>query len=123
MTAEGLLCRLYLGWKRDDPRLAQGIKFLVQNHLPDKDQPDVYYWYYGTQLLYQAGGQEWATWNDRVRKILIESQETVGNRAGSWAPRGQRASEGGRLYMTTLAICMLEVYYRYAPIFRRLDRD
>ena len=30
MTAEALLCRQYLGWKRDDPRLVQGCGNLTQ---------------------------------------------------------------------------------------------
>ncbi|HMO12597.1 MAG TPA: terpene cyclase/mutase family protein, partial [Pirellulaceae bacterium] len=28
MTAEALLCRFYLGWDRDDPRIVQGIRYL-----------------------------------------------------------------------------------------------
>lgn len=123
MTAEGLLCRIYLGWKRDDPRLAEGVAYIAESYPPDKDQPDVYYWYYATQLLYQIGGDPWDKWNRQMRKILVDSQETEGVQAGSWVPRGERAEEGGRLYMTTLAICMLEVYYRYAPIFRQIQRE
>ena len=41
--------------------------------------------------------------------------------AGSWTPDGPHAHVGGRVYMTSLAICTLEVYYRHAPIFRRLE--
>jgi hypothetical protein len=36
LTAEGLLCRQYLGWPRDDPRLGMGVDYLVQN-LPEWD--------------------------------------------------------------------------------------
>jgi hypothetical protein len=33
--------------------------------------------------------------------------------------RGQVATEGGRLYMTSLAVCALEVYYRHLPPYRQ----
>ena len=33
-------------------------------------------------------------------------------------PRGGFAHRGGRLYMTSLAVCTLEVYYRHLPLYR-----
>ena len=45
MTAEALLCRQYLGWRRDDPRLVAGVAYLGKNPM-EWDQQDVYYWYY-----------------------------------------------------------------------------
>jgi hypothetical protein len=53
---------------------------------------------------------------------LVTMQETRGHAAGSWAPQG-RGNEGGfadaagRIYMTSLAVCILEVYYRHMPIY------
>ena len=49
------------------------------------------------------------------------SNEMRGRDAGSWDPDGPHASTGGRLYVTSLAVCTLEVYYRHAPIFRQID--
>ena len=44
VTAEGLLCRQYLGWKQDDPRLVEGVKALNNNKVNYKaNDPDVYY--------------------------------------------------------------------------------
>ncbi len=100
MTAEGLLCRMYLGWKLDMPGIEQGIRFLATQHLPSKREPDIYYWYYGTQAFHHYGGEEWEMWNREMREILIDSQERAGHQAGSWAPRGPHASTGGRIYMT-----------------------
>ena len=68
-----------------------------------------------------AGGEAWHKWNSRIREILVDSQDSRGHQAGSWAPRGGHAGSGGRLYMTSLAVCTLEVYYRHLPIFRRID--
>lgn len=123
MTAEGLLCRMYLGWKSDMPGLRQGIEHLIRNHLPHRGHTDIYYWYYGTQALHHYGGPEWKLWNEQMREILVDTQEVSGHQAGSWDPKGPHTSNGGRLYMTALATCSLEVYYRHLPIFRQIDLD
>lgn len=123
MTAEAILCRMYLGWQKDDPRLNAAVDWLTQYHLPDVDQEfNVYYWYYAIQALHHFGGSKWNTWNKRIRDILLASQETSGRYPGSWDPDidvwGQRA---GRIYVTSLAVCTLEVYYRHLPLFKQLD--
>ncbi|MDA1054126.1 MAG: terpene cyclase/mutase family protein [Planctomycetota bacterium] len=123
MTAEALLCRMYLGWKLDMPGIEQGVQFLVTNHLPSERAPNIYYWYYGTQALHHYGGDEWEMWNREMREILIKTQERRGHEAGSWDPAGDHASAGGRIYMTALATCSLEVYYRHLPIFRQIDLE
>ncbi len=55
-------------------------------------------------------------------------QERAGHRAGSWAPRGGAIGDidtrtGGRIYMTSLALCTLEIYYRYLPLYRGIDLE
>ena len=121
MTAEALLCRLYLGWTKDRPGLPGGVQWLADNHLPSSGNPNIYYWYYGTQLMHHYGGPEWEEWNVKMRDILVQTQETSGHAAGSWAPRGQHAAPGGRIYVTALSVCTLEVYYRHLPIFRQIE--
>jgi hypothetical protein len=121
MTAEALLCRIYLGWTKADPPLLEGLRWLLETDPPDAGRPNVYYWYYGTQAMHHAGGREWERWNFLMRDTLVNTQEKQGEPAGSWAPRGEHASAGGRLYMTSLAVCTLEVYYRHLPIFRQID--
>jgi hypothetical protein len=123
MTAEALLCRVYLGWAKDRPALGEGIDWLIEDHLPSEQQPNIYYWYYGTQLMHHYGGEPWEKWNLEMRDILCQSQETRGHAAGSWVPRGDHAGAGGRIYLTALAICSLEVYYRHLPIFRQLELE
>lgn len=44
-------------------------------------------------------------------------QDRVGHEAGSWRPRGNHDLMGGCLYMTALAACTLEVYYRHLPLY------
>jgi hypothetical protein len=121
MTAEALLCRMYLGWTRQDAGLLQGARWLVDEHLPNEREPNIYYWYYGSQAMHHLGGPEWEQWNLRMRDLLVNSQEKAGHVAGSWTPRGVHSSEGGRIYMSSLAICTLEVYYRHLPLFKQLE--
>ena len=128
MTAEALLCRQYLGWPADHPGLRFGSSFLVRNYLPRKEEPNIYYWYYATQVMHHMGGRRWETWNAAMRDTLVEMQETEGHQAGSWSPVGgaigtHDTDVGGRLYMTALATCTLEVYYRHLPIYREIDVD
>ena len=123
MTAEALLCRMYLGWKRDDPRLRDGVQWLVHDRLPDVRKKNIYYWYYGTQTMHHFGGPEWEKWNDKMRQILVDLQEEQGAEAGSWNPSGFQYQQGDRIYVTALAVCTLEVYYRHLPLFKQLDID
>ncbi len=121
MTAEGLLCRMYLGWKKSNPNLGRGVRWLVDEHLPSESSPNIYYLYYGTQTLHHFGGDEWDQWNVQMRDLLVRSQEKGGHVAGSWAPRDHHAYAGGRIYQTSLSICSLEVYYRHLPIFKQIE--
>jgi Squalene-hopene cyclase C-terminal domain len=122
MTAEGLLCRLYLGWSKDEPALTDGVQYLLKSHSPTRSRElGIYYWYYATQTLHHYGNDEWDKWNSEMRDILVETQQTEGHAAGSWTPREQWSSRGGRLFNTALAACTLEVYYRHLPIFRQID--
>lgn len=118
MTAEALLCRQYLGWPKNHPGLQAGVRHLQKDYLPHEEMPDIYYWYYATQVMHHMGGRTWETWNRRMRKILVDMQRTDGGHAGSWDPRGPFSTTGGRIYMTTLAICCLEVYYRHLPLYQ-----
>lgn len=118
MTAEALLCRLYLGWPPTDRRIRTGVQWLLTHHLPSLNNPNYYYWYYGTQVMHHVGGNSFRKWNYAMKAVLLELQEKVGRNAGSWPPVGAWGSQGGRIYSTSLAICILEVYYRHMPLNR-----
>ena len=70
MTAEGLLCRQYLGWERDHPPMERGIMALLDDSPFDLRDADVYYWYYATQVLHHFGGSPWRLWNEKMREDL-----------------------------------------------------
>ena len=121
MTAEAILCRYYLGHGRNADTIDTGINYLVDNHLPRQSQMNIYYLYYGTQVMHHYGGPEWDLWNDQMRELLIETQQVDGHRRGSWTPKENHDRQGGRLYATAMAVCCLEVYYRHLPIFRKFE--
>jgi len=123
-TAIGLLCRMFLGWKRDNPALHNGVAYLADLG-PSKG--NMYYNYYATQVMWHWEGEEWRKWNDVMREMLIQTQSRQGHETGSWhfAAEGEDRDEGtragGRLYMTALATMILEIYYRHMPIYAKLD--
>jgi hypothetical protein len=120
MTAEALLCRQYLGWRRYDPRLIEGVERITQpeNLINYEGNFNVYFWYYATQVCHHMEGEYWRRWNNVMRQILPEHQIKEGRNAGSWNPRGdQWETYGGRLYVTCLSLYCLEVYYRHLPLY------
>jgi len=132
MTAEGLLCRQYLGWKRDDKRLQSGIQYLLKKeNLPRWQRfdefkntgRDVYYWFFATQAVHHMDGPGWKKWNAAMKPTLVNNQEKQGRESGSWDPKGDKwGLHGGRLYVTCLSIMMLEVYYRHLPLYSKVQQ-
>lgn len=113
-TAVGLLCRMYMGWPKEHLGIQEGVKYLAKIG-PDPD--DLYYSYYGTQVMRQYGGPDWEKWNAQLRDELIRSQVAQGHASGSWLPTDAHSEKGGRLYSTSLATMILEVYYRHMPLY------
>ncbi|MEW4455605.1 hypothetical protein AB1L30_23255 [Bremerella sp. JC817] len=119
MTAEGLLCRQYLGWNQNDPRLVAGMGYLLDNPI-NWNEPNVYYWYYATQVAHHMEGDAWRNWNKDMRQIIPENQVQGGREKGSWSPaRDDNGVKAGRLFMTCLCTYMLEVYYRHLPLYSK----
>ena len=126
-SSMGLLMRLYTGWTRSDARLKSGCDFLLKNPplMGTAQQPtrDSYYWYYATQLMFHMKGDYWKQWNARLHPALVNQQIQTGTFAGSWNPRlpvpDRWGVLGGRMYVTTLNLLSLEVYYRHLPIYEQ----
>jgi hypothetical protein len=114
-TAIGLLCRMYLGWKKDHPGIEKGIQYLSQT---GPSRGNMYYNYYATQCMRHYDGELWDKWNAVMRDQLVNSQEKAGHLKGSWHQTGDHgADSGGRLYCTSMATMILEVYYRHMPLY------
>lgn len=121
-TAIGLLCRMYLGWDKNHPGIAEGVNLMGTKWGPEiAGGTNMYYNYYATQVMFHYGGDSWKDWNKKMRDHLVNSQEKneKDHAFGSWYFNGDHGSKsGGRLYITALSAMTLEVYYRYMPIYK-----
>jgi hypothetical protein len=115
-TAVGVLCRMLIG---EDPRTSERIRkgadlCLLSPPLWDDGSIDMYYWYFGTQALFQVGGESWTKWNEALKTAIVAQQhgDGAGACAGSWDPIDAWGEEGGRVYATALMVLCLDVYYR-----------
>jgi hypothetical protein len=124
MTAVGMTCRFFMGWKRSHPFQIGCANYLME-YLPrwmkglEKGMAVAwyhYFWYYGTLSMYQMGGRYWRAWNERIRRMYPENQRTSPPElAGSWDP-DSAVLNGGRLFSTAMSILTLESYYRFSPL-------
>ena len=115
MTAEAMVCRVFLGQTGNQRRLEEAINFIAMQP-PSTGPMNLYYWYYGTIAMSQYGGPHWEAWNTDIKRRLLGSQRATGKLAGSWDPHTVWGSYGGRVYSTAMAALCLEVYYRYLPL-------
>lgn len=158
LTAVGLLCRYYIdGWGPGSAGMAVGVPGLFGSPRPaakpdepktdrtrapwTKDRvgkngtvPDMYYYYYATQVVHFFGGPEWQEWNEGPRAadgsrqggmrdwlVAIQKKTTAPPAvAGSWDPDNAHIGNNcGRLGTTCLCLLTLEVYYRHLPLYKR----
>lgn len=116
-SAVGLLCRMYLGWKKDHQGIQEGAAIIAKRG----PSTDLYYNYYATQIMHHMEGDMWIAWNAKMKGLLLKTQSTKGHEAGSWyegVDTGHGAHKAGRLYCTALSTMILEVYYRHLPIYQ-----
>lgn len=119
MTAEALLCRLFLGQPVEHAVVQEALESLAAAP-PDPAHPNAYTWYYATLASFHAGGPQWEAWNTRLLAALLPLQRQGSDRlAGSWDPDPVWGGHGGRVYATALSAMTLEVYYRHAPVHER----
>jgi hypothetical protein len=131
MTAVGMLCRLYRGINPRNPAILKGVDWLKKRP-PAQGMSEFYYSYYATQVMHHMGGEAWDFWNlgpsgtgkDGMRDLLIKAQDKGDNpkkpfQGGSWAPTGSFHDGNTRVIATSMALLMLEVYYRHLPLYRR----
>ena len=119
MTAVGVLCLQFLG-RGEDTRLTPALSLLRKQKLDWEGATGnhvLYGWYYQTQALFQNGGDGWIAWNNQMRDTLVKRQREN----GSWMPpdaSGEaRTFAQTPVYSTALSAMMLEVYYRYRPLY------
>ncbi len=127
MTAEGLLCRQWLGWPKEHPSQQDALKYLLSAENKPSWAPgrrNVYGWYYTAQALHNVGGPEWQAWYQHTSELILKGQITGGGEVGgSWHPtkppgsNEEYAAKGGRLYLTAMCLLVLETPIRHAAIY------
>jgi hypothetical protein len=114
-TACAVLCRMYSGMPKEHPSIQAAVKKFSD---AGPSLNNTYYNYYATQVMKQIGGQEWEKWNVKMRDRLVGTQVQTGHAAGSWYwEDGHSTQSAGRFYTTCMGTMMLEVYYRYMPLY------
>ena len=89
----------------------RACEYLKKNLDPRRTQGyhDYYTNFYGSQAMFQIGGEYWARYFTGIRERLITQQ----NGDGSW--RG----DVGSTYCTAIATMVLCLPYRYLPVFQK----
>jgi hypothetical protein len=112
-----------------------GLKWLRANASCNWKEPwgtnPFYYWYYTTQVMFQAGDQAWKEWNPRfateaIRNQVVEKNAIQGPDGtlvdiGYWKPLHEKEYCQAFIYNTTMCVLQLEVYYRYLPTYKQVE--
>jgi hypothetical protein len=71
---------------------------------------DLYFAYFGTLAMFQAGGESWSRWWPPLRDALVKAQQGD----GGWPEALDRwYSYGGQVYATAVSVLTLETPVRY----------
>jgi hypothetical protein len=94
----------------------KGGSYLLK-HPPRWGEPHFYYSvYYGSQAMFQLGGNYWTAYRDKLHAALLDNQRDNGSWQGGDTDSGYGASYG-----TAMAVLALTVEYRYLPIYQRAE--
>jgi hypothetical protein len=117
MTAVGVLCQQFLG-HLNDPRTKKSLDYLKEQKFDweKAGRFSLYGWYYITQAMFQGGGSYWEYWNKQFQQPLIKAQASDGH----WESPDGHGTES--VYATSLSCLMLEVFYRYSPLYLEMEK-
>lgn len=122
LTAAGVTALHGLGIYSDE-LIKKGLDYLARNLvLFDRepapgypvDKGHYYFWYghyYGVQAMYTAGSPYWEPYFEELRATLLQIQRPDGSWPNEVGP--------GSAFGTAVAVLILEIPYRFLPIFQR----
>lgn len=107
----GAVCILQTLGKWDDATTQKGIKYLKDKTKGGLVGVNWYFYavYYMSQAMFMSGDTNWNEWWPKIKADLIKLQQPD----GSW--QGQ---EGGKGFGTAVALIILQMPYRYLPIYQ-----
>ncbi|MCO5171423.1 MAG: terpene cyclase/mutase family protein [Planctomycetes bacterium] len=114
LTAAGVTA-LYGAGEYDGPEIRGGLRFLFdpkqRPRARDMDDTFDYFYghYYAVQAFFQAGEPYWSQWFPSLRDEIVAGQK----------PDGRWQDLVGPNYATSMACIILQIPYRYLPIFER----
>jgi len=119
LTAAGVTALHGLGIYSDD-LIKKGLDYLASNltsfnaQYGHRERGHYYFWYghyYGVQAMYTAGSPYWEPYFEELRRDLIHLQTEDGSWPNQTGP--------GTTFGTAVAVLILEIPYRFLPIFQR----
>jgi len=136
MASAGMLCRVFIDRKSYGDQIMQTANLLLASETRDGSPvpggasgqliADLYYTYYSSLAMYQAGQEHWRQWAAMTTKPLCGSQVLAERDAagrpvkGSWDPaRHKWGKNAGRVYTTAMALLALEVPCHYLRVNRQ----
>lgn len=114
LTGAGVTA-LYGAGEYDGPEIRGGLRFLFdpkqRPRARDMDDTFDYFYghYYAVQAFFQAGEPYWSQWFPSLRDEIVAGQK----------PDGRWQDLVGPNYATSMACIILQIPYRYLPIFER----
>jgi len=139
ITAIGMLCRVFLPEQGDwEPDIHAAARYLYGKETAQLEPVaggatkqlvrDLYYTYYSSLAMFQAGGEYWRAWKRMYRDPVIDAQvhrklDARGRYIkGSWDPaKHQWSNRGGRVYATAMGVLCLEAPYRFLRVLRKRE--
>jgi len=109
---------LQLSGLTKDPMIAPALRFMqaygpTWNFEYPGDGYPFYYWYYGTRVMYLAGGEDWRVWKDYMCRFLVDNQ----GEKGGWGGGQAEESEALETYRAALGALILEFCCGHVPIY------
>ena len=134
VSSIGMLCRVLLGNDKHDEEIHQTADLLLDKETNDGQivvggktkllVKNLYYTYYASLAMFQAGDGYWTKWNAMYRDPLVKAQARAERDAkgrfihGSWDPAKHQFGKGaGRVYTTAMAVLCLETCYRFQRVY------
>ena len=117
LTAAGVTALHGLGIYSDD-LIQKGLEYLGGSlgsfNAEYAEKGHYYFWYghyYGVQAMYTAGSPYWEPYFEELRRVLLANQKGEGSWPNTTGP--------GPAFGTAMAVLILEIPYRFLPIFQR----